>query len=203
MERPSESAHTWPVRSPPTRPSLMATILSLRAITKGSLTNRSGGARRTGCCRGSRRPSATRARTTRWTLPTWRVSGGVGDHAFLEEGDDPVREHLGVDAVGFRLCSRHCITASGSRRSRSGAVARPRRAPRRARRWPEAIFSHPVRGGELEDGRSASTTWVRTGDVDEGVSERPRHAGVHERDHGAGFLRRRLSCTRRRLRKEQ
>ena len=100
-------------------------------------------------------------------LPRLRSLRGAGDDARLDEVDDGVREHLGVDRRG-RACRVRSQRrrAPGSRRSRAGASRRRGRGPRRARRsaarrrrstGPGCSYG----GTSTSTARSMSSTWMK------------------------------------------
>ena len=123
-------------------------------------------------------------------LPRLRSLRGAGDDARLDEVDDGVREHLGVDPEVALVAEGQRRRPPGWRRSRAGASRRPGRGRRRARRSGARRRRSTGRRAAY-GGTSTSTREVDVVDVDEAVAERPRHRPVELDDDR---LRRRIAA---------
>ena len=99
-------------------------------------------------------------------LPAVALLGGAGDHAGLDEVDDGVGEHLGVDPEVVLVRSARGPSRPGWRRCRAGASRRPARGRRRgrrsaARRRRSTGTACSYGGTSTSTPRSMSSTWTK------------------------------------------
>ena len=124
---------------------------------------------------------------------------GAGDDAGLDEVDDGVGEHLGVDPEVAACRAGRAPSPPGSRRSRAGGSRRRGRARRRTRRS-AARRRRSAPTACSYGGTSTSTARSMSLDVDEAVAEGPRHRLVElddDRRRGADRRVHRLDRTSR------
>ncbi len=121
----------------------------------------------------------------------------------LEQLDQPVGEHLGVDAEVALVLEVEQHARRGSRRCPSAAWRRPRSGRRCCGRspWPPRRPRPPC--GSSSTGAVDLHHVGEAGDVDEGVPERARHLLVDQRDHRARRARPPPSCSSTPTPKEQ
>ena len=187
---PIESAQTWPVRSTSIAELIAVIRLKLR-MTWVSLVKSVGRISTIGLS--STKPvELGRAHHERGhDLAPVALLGPSGDHSRLDEVDDDVGHHLGVDAEVLLVVEGHARPRPGWRRSPSGSW--PCRGPARRRTPRSAARSAPISGSACGVGRDVDLDReVDLVDVDEALAERPRHRPVELGDDDVGRPDRRL-----------